>query len=323
MESFWEIAIEPILDALEPHTIVEVGTADGGTTSRLLRWTEGRDAIVHSIDPSPALDADEWRLRHPGQLELHEARSLEVLPRIESVDAVLIDGDHNWYTVFNELQQIADTARRREYPLPLIFIHDVGWPYARRDMYYDLRSVPEEHRQQATKQAVRPGDSSLGFPGLNPSLWNASCEGGPKNGVLTAVEDFVRFDSAKLELRTVDGMHGLGILFECDRVVGAPKLAAALTALDGPEALREQVRRLEQARIEAKIDVVAARRQIAALSVRADELEADLSESEESLAQRQGEIEDLERQLRERRARGPLRTLLERLLGAITFGSRS
>ena len=27
-------------------------------------------------------------------------------------------------------------------PLPLLVLHDVGWPYGRRDLYYDPDDIP-------------------------------------------------------------------------------------------------------------------------------------------------------------------------------------
>ena len=50
---------------------------------------------------------------------------------------MIIDGDHNYYTVSEELRLIAERARTA--PLPLLLFHDVCWPHARRDDYFDAR----------------------------------------------------------------------------------------------------------------------------------------------------------------------------------------
>ena len=95
-----------------------------------------------------------------------------------------------------------------------IFLHDVCWPYARRDMYYDLETVPADYRQPVAKRGVLRGASALSDDptrGKNPDMWNATHEGGPRNGVLTAVEDFLR-DHAGYKFFSIRQEWGLGVL---------------------------------------------------------------------------------------------------------------
>ena len=86
-------------------------------------------------------------------------------------DVVLLDGDHNWYTVDHELRQIEQSARACALPLPVVACHDVGWPYGRRDLYYDPATVPEGYRQPYRKGGLLPGviEPQPG-KGLNASL---------------------------------------------------------------------------------------------------------------------------------------------------------
>src|SRR5664279_1515283 len=108
------------------------------------------------------------------------------------MDAALIDGDHNWYTVYNEMRLLAEGARRGGAPLPVMIMHDVLWPYGRRDLYYSPDQIPEEFRQPYAQKGMRPGGRKLlERGGLNPTMHNALEEGGPRNGVMTAVDDFV------------------------------------------------------------------------------------------------------------------------------------
>ena len=74
---------------------------------------------------------------------------------------VLIDGDHNWYTVLSELETIERLCDERGQGFPLVLLHDIGWPYGRRDLYYDPASIPEEHRKPYDKKGMLPG-----VPGL-------------------------------------------------------------------------------------------------------------------------------------------------------------
>jgi hypothetical protein len=95
-----------------------------------------------------------------------------------------------------------------------IFLHDVCWPYARRDMYYDLDTVPAEYRHPVEKRGIVRGMSRLSREpgqGHNAEHWNATHEGGARNGVLTAVEDFL---ASHLEYTffSLQKEWGLGVL---------------------------------------------------------------------------------------------------------------
>ena len=142
MHPFWEQVIRPLLDASRPDTVVEIGAERGYTTMRLLGWAAPAGAIVHSIDPTPRFDVARAELEHGERLRFHRETSLTALSHIGAVDAALIDGDHNWHTVSSELDLLAEAAAAAEKPLPLVLAHDAGWPYGRRDMYYDPASDP-------------------------------------------------------------------------------------------------------------------------------------------------------------------------------------
>ena len=120
-----------------------------------------------------------------------------------------MDGDHNYWTVSEELRAIAAGAGDS---LPLLLFHDVLWPHGRRDAYYTPESVPAEHRQPLKEGGgLFPGDPGT-RPGALPYSWPAAREGGPRNGVLTAVEDFVA-DRDGLRLAVVPAFFGLGAVW--------------------------------------------------------------------------------------------------------------
>jgi len=126
-------------------------------------------------------------------------------------DCILIDGDHNWYTVFNELNLIRQRALLR--PGGVIFFHDVGWPYGRRDLYYQPDTIPAQYRLPFKRKGVLRGQSALAETGGgNSHLCNAIREGGPRNGVLTAVEDFLAQHPSEYQFCRIRVQHGLGIL---------------------------------------------------------------------------------------------------------------
>ena len=134
MYRFFEPIIEPILDRLEPKVVVEIGSDQGLNTRNLIHFCRRNGAELHVIDPLPKYEVDSWVAEYPEGIVFHRALSLDVLESIESPDVVLIDGDHNWHTVFHELEALARSAGDEPERFPLVMLHDVGWPYGRRDL---------------------------------------------------------------------------------------------------------------------------------------------------------------------------------------------
>ena len=160
MFPLWDVAIAPVLHAAHARRVVEIGALRGETTDRMLDDL-GPDAELHVIDPEPAFDPAEHERRFPGRYQFHRGLSLDVLPTLGPIDAALIDGDHNWYTVYNELRLLAEGARRHGTDLPVLILHDVLWPYGRRDLYYAPERIPAEFRQPYARAGMNPGAKRL------------------------------------------------------------------------------------------------------------------------------------------------------------------
>jgi SAM-dependent methyltransferase len=201
------------LDAVGAQSVVEVGAFAGDLTRLLLDWAAGGAARVSAIDPSPREQLVQLDREHP-ELELIRETSLEALPRIPMPDVVIIDGDHNYYTVSEELRLVGERAEGAD--LPLLLFHDVCWPHGRRDDYFAPELIPEDYRQPiaGTSGGVFPGDPGL-RPGGLPYGRSAAREGGPRNGVLTAVEDFAAGRDA-LRLVVVPAFFGFGAVWHHD-----------------------------------------------------------------------------------------------------------
>jgi hypothetical protein len=213
-----------------------VGALRGDQTELMLQRL-GPDVELHVIDPVPFFDPAEHERRFAGRYVFHRDLSVDVLGELPPMDVALIDGDHNWYTVFTELNLLADVARRADAPMPVMVLHDVGWPYGRRDLYYDPSNIPEEHRQRWRRAGIRRGERRLvpSGGGLNSSLANAELEGGPRNGVMTAIEDFVAAHDRALRLVVLPILFGLAIVVEKERLAAQPSVAATLDGLESPE----------------------------------------------------------------------------------------
>lgn len=197
------------LDARGARSVVEVGSYAGDLTEVLLDWGAGAGARVLAIEPAPEPQLVALSDRR-GDLELIRETSLDALPNLPLPDAVVIDGDHNYYTVSEELRLIGERAPGPE--IPLLMLHDVGWPHGRRDAYWAPERIPDEHRQPVVaRPGLFPGEPGVADDGL-PMYSSAEREGGPRNGVLTALEDFlVRRED--LELAILPPFFGFGVVW--------------------------------------------------------------------------------------------------------------
>jgi Methyltransferase domain len=231
----------PCLDAAGARSVIEVGAFAGDLTRLLADWASRCGARVLAIDPAPRDQLVELQRERP-EVELIRETSFEALPQIERPDAIVIDGDHNHYVVSEELRLIGERAPGAE--LPLLLFHDVGWPHGRRDDYFAPELIPEEHRQPLAgrNRGLFPGDPGL-RPGGLPYPRSAAREGGPRNGVLTAVEDFVSARD-RLRLAVVPVLFGFGAVWHLE----APWAGAVAELLD-PWDRNPLLERLEQNRL--------------------------------------------------------------------------
>jgi methyltransferase family protein len=261
--------MEPLIGATAPRTILEVGVFAGDTTALLLEYAERNDAVVHAVDTVIKPPVDELAERYGERLVLHRGSSLDRLPGVGAVDVAILDGDHNWYTVFHELRLLGEAAADAQRDFPVTFLHDVGWPFGRRDQYHDPDSIPAEYRHPHRLAGMVPGEPGLSDEGgIGLEVPNAEVEGTPRNGVLTGVEDFMAQSPVDLTLKTVTGFHGLGILVSDARLAANDVLRAGMSELDSAAWLEEQCRRLERGRVERQAKAAELRRKLRDLRAR-------------------------------------------------------
>jgi hypothetical protein len=201
----------PLLEIAGVRSVAEVGTESGVTTQLLVRLLSQRgDGRLVVLDPDPGeapSSTDDL------DVEVIRGFSPEALVGVAPTDAYLLDGDHNYWTVTQELEEI---ERAAESTYPLVLMNDVSWPCARRDTYYNPDRVPSRARHAFSFElGVKVGQKHAttgGFRGEG-AFAVALVEGGPRNGVLTAVEDFLA-TRPHLRFRRVAPVFGLGVLFD-------------------------------------------------------------------------------------------------------------
>ncbi len=258
IHSMFEFApiIMPCLEEAGVVSITEVGSEFGAMSQALADHCAAKGGMLTCIDPSPASGFAAWAAENPHVTHVAQP-SLDALPDCAAADAWFVDGDHNYYTVFHEPALIDAATRADGRPL-LAFLHDVSWPCARRDFYYAPERIPAEwlHPHSFDHGARLDRSEALAGRGLRGMGHFAIAleEGGARNGVLTAVEDFLA--AADTPERPLCYVHipavlGLGIVFAAD----AP-WSAALAERLLPYHANPLIARLEENRLRSYLEVI-------------------------------------------------------------------
>ena len=188
MRLLFDEYIKPLIT--NKKIVVEIGAEHGHVTNKLKDMNFEK---LITIDPSCNFDSTP-NFTFIKDISLNYLKTLTN----NSVDVFLVDGDHNWYTVYNELNIIKDKLK----PDGIIFCHDTKYPWARRDMYYNKQNIPKEFLHEICKL--------FGFDCSNK-------ENGEKNGVLTAIEDFIK-ENTTFKVDYIDYEFGLAIIRRVDNV---------------------------------------------------------------------------------------------------------
>ena len=254
--------LEPVtsllMSSLNPRTVVEIGCGDGQNTRELLRYTKEKQVTLHVIDKQPGFAFEELAENHKENLVFHRSLALNALGKIESMDLVIMDGDPNWYTVLQELKLIGKGSDKNGHPFPCVLVNHVGWPYGRRDAYRDPEVIPEAYRQPSKQLGLVPGESGLSeTKGIFPKTFHAIYENELRNGVLTAVEDFLKEQDRPLEWIAIPAQFGLGLLFPKELKKSNNEFASVVKSLSMPPVVSTLMERLESARITAEVELAA------------------------------------------------------------------
>ncbi len=285
MTRFWLRYIQPLLQTVRPARILEVGADRGWTTRSLLAFCRASGCRLDIVDPAPAPEFRDALAGYGEEYVYHAVRSIEAIPVLATPDVALIDGDHNWATVYEELNLLFMRAAETGVTPPIVLSHDVAWPYARRDMYYNPDELEGSQRHAYAYSGMLPGEPELVEEGLNGMFANALHEGGPRNGVLTAIEDFVAQWNGRVELHVLPFFNGLGILVPAAR--NTPALRSLIEGFFSAESLLQACRDLE-------VDAMRVRAALQAAEARLTRRTEALIRARALLAEQARRIEDLQ-----------------------------
>lgn len=253
MNRFWNPILRPLLEAAAARQVIEIGADTGRNSTRLARWCANRAARADIIDPSPSFDVEAFEQAFSGIARVHLTPSLEVLAELPAADVVLIDGDHNWYTVYHELLLLLGPPEAPRPQPPVLVLHDTGWPWGRRDAYYDISRIPSEFRQPNGHGQISPRAMGWSPDGIDLGLLCAKVQGGARNGVRTAIEDALSGRHEQFEVRSIAGFFGLTIVIPKERLEARPELVDFLADFTASTVLKPVIDVLEAARLDGMI----------------------------------------------------------------------
>lgn len=208
--SNFEELLSSVLKAVQPRVITEVGIEYGGSTLQFLEYAKTNKAKVFLIDPTPRTDIKSKFSQFDDVYEYLCQKSLDALSEANAAELYILDGDHNYWTVSNELR-LANHIN----PNSWIILHDVGFPCDRRDLYYNPQDIPPDEIHEYTFDYGVDAKNNLvykdGFWGAN-KFAIAVQQGGEKNGVQTAIDDFLKEKNGQYCYEKTLAIFGLGII---------------------------------------------------------------------------------------------------------------
>ena len=131
-----------------------------------------------------------------------EPISLNKLKNIQHYDAIFLNDDANWYTVYNELNIIKNNNDE----FPLVFICNNVFPHQRRDSYRNPKIIPKEFLNEFSDEFIYNNIS------LSDGLFHAIEVNTPKNGVFAAIDDFLS-ENPSIVLSNMKFINGIIILY--------------------------------------------------------------------------------------------------------------
>jgi hypothetical protein len=205
----WAPIYIPLFDHLKPRAIVEIGVGGGDNTRQLVSYCESRGAVLYIVDTHLAVERELLQYPH---VKCYEGRSVDFLKDFAGAEIYLIDGDHNYHTVSAELHLI-EQAYRGDEPL-LVLVHDTGWPWGIRDLFYNPATIDAPLPPVSSTKGPLPWKKELDRWGFwAGGAFYAEKEGGEKNGVRRAVEDFVA-DHTGWRRAYYTPFYGIGFLWK-------------------------------------------------------------------------------------------------------------
>jgi glycosyltransferase involved in cell wall biosynthesis len=210
-----ESIILPLIKVIQAKRIVQIGGSKlGQLTEKLLPIVEAAKGELIRIDPHAYDPLLKKLIDTSPNAKLFFDFTKNVLPSLPAADLYIINSDPNYYTIKEELENLWKHQNKASHSFFAV-IHGTGWPFARRDGYTNPDLIPKNYLHAHTwTEGIVPDDPGTGPLGFRlPAIAFAKQEGGPSNGILIAIHEFMKDKKECLNFIHLPGFFGLGFLY--------------------------------------------------------------------------------------------------------------
>lgn len=219
MFNFFDLNIIPtFLSSFGVEKILVIGLSNELIMDEVISFCIDNTAFLYGIDSEINVkslikedfdldDIDGYLNEHVKHFKDH---ALNILPHLETFDAIFVNDDPNWYTLYNELNLI----KMNHLNFPLVFVCNNKYPHKRRDGYIDPKFIPDEYRNEYCEELpiTYMESSEIKCVMVNDGFCHAIHENTPKNGVLTAIEDFLS-ENNSLRFLDINPLEGISLIY--------------------------------------------------------------------------------------------------------------
>lgn len=197
MFNFFDVDIIPfILNKFKVKKVILTDLYDGKIYEEILNHADNADLSIISINSNKNIESD------------YNDIALNILPELNDYEAIFINDDPNWYTIFNELNII----KKNNGEFPLVFICNNIFPHKKRDSYKNPDLIPNEFINEFSRQLFLNNNIKI-----QDNFYHAIKENTPKNGVLTAIDDFLASNKS-IGIMDIKFIEGITILYQKNNI---------------------------------------------------------------------------------------------------------
>lgn len=220
MFNYFDLSIIPtFLSRFKVEKILAIGLSNELILDEIISYCN-KSTTLYAIDPkiniNDLIGEDDNLNNIKEYINYFQDDGLNVLPTLKNLDAIFINDDPNWYTVYNELNII----KENHINFPIVFICNNKYPYKRRDSYSNPEKIPDEFKNECCNDLLilYEKNNETKETRVNDGYCHAIYQDTPKNGVLTAIEDFVE-ENPSLRILEINPIEGISLIYQSSDII--------------------------------------------------------------------------------------------------------